>query len=97
MLSLVDKQKYAYLVVKKFRGKVKGSRKKRKEILPKAHGSMTGMKMNELLILISNQRQRDALVAQQGVPEPRDIWPYIRARHSTIIWAVGIEHTRRII
>ena len=79
----VSKQKYAYLVVEKVRGKVKGTRKKREEVLPKAHGSMAGIKTHELPRPF--KRRRDALVAQQGVPEPRDVGPYVRARHSAIV------------
>lgn len=83
MLVQVSKQKYAYLVVEKVRGEVKGTRKKREEVLPKAHGSMARIKAHELPRLF--KRRWDALVAQQGVPEPRDVGPYVRARHSAIV------------
>jgi hypothetical protein len=37
----VNKRMYAYLVLEKVRGKVKGTRKKREEVLPKTNSSMT--------------------------------------------------------
>jgi hypothetical protein len=38
----VSNQMYAYLVIEKVWGKIKGTRKKGEEVLPKANSSMTG-------------------------------------------------------
>jgi hypothetical protein len=39
----------------------------------------------------------DALVAQQGLPETRDIWPYVRTRHRAIVRSADIEHAGSVI
>jgi hypothetical protein len=38
---------YAYLVIEKVRGKVKGTCKKGEEVLPKANGSMTEQNIDQ--------------------------------------------------